>query len=207
MRRHAKEISMPPSPRYTVRLPPALDAQVQARVQAGTPFAVLIREALSAYLADTPPTGAPTSVDTPADTMRTFQEDLAALTARVRILELALTAVPTPRRQDADTPAGTMPIPADRLPTEADKALTGADTAPTPAPRAKRPAAHALPLETLQAIADERTRCEGLSLSAFAQRLYDRGIHRSRSPTGAERPVHPGTFKKWLDHARDQGLL
>jgi len=41
---------MPPSPRYTVRLPPALDALVQARVQAGTPFAVLIREALSAYL-------------------------------------------------------------------------------------------------------------------------------------------------------------
>jgi hypothetical protein len=38
---------MPPSPRYTVRLPHALDAQVQARVQAGTPVAVLIREALS----------------------------------------------------------------------------------------------------------------------------------------------------------------
>jgi hypothetical protein len=51
---------MPPSPRYTVRLPQALDAQVQARVQAGTPFAVLIRDALSAYLADTPPT-APTA--------------------------------------------------------------------------------------------------------------------------------------------------
>jgi hypothetical protein len=44
---------MPPSPRSTVRLPHALDARVQARVQAGTPFAVLIREALSAYLADT----------------------------------------------------------------------------------------------------------------------------------------------------------
>jgi Arc/MetJ-type ribon-helix-helix transcriptional regulator len=51
---------MPPSPRYTVRLPPPLDAQVQARVRAGTPFAVLIREALSAYLADTPPTEVPT---------------------------------------------------------------------------------------------------------------------------------------------------
>ena len=44
---------MPPSPRSTVRLPHALDARFQARVQAGMPFAVLMREALSAYLADT----------------------------------------------------------------------------------------------------------------------------------------------------------
>jgi hypothetical protein len=44
---------MPPSPRYTVRLPHALDARVQARVRTGTPFAVLTREALSAYPADT----------------------------------------------------------------------------------------------------------------------------------------------------------
>jgi hypothetical protein len=46
-----------PSPRYTVRLPHARDALVQARVRAGTPFAALIREALAAYLTDTPPTG------------------------------------------------------------------------------------------------------------------------------------------------------
>ena len=44
---------MPPSPHSTVRLSHALDTRVQARVQAGTPCAVLIREALSAYLADT----------------------------------------------------------------------------------------------------------------------------------------------------------
>jgi hypothetical protein len=50
-----------PSTRYTVRLPAALDAAVQAHLRAtGLPFAVLIREALSAYLADTPPTGADT---------------------------------------------------------------------------------------------------------------------------------------------------
>jgi hypothetical protein len=54
---------MPPSPRSTVRLSHALDALVQARVQAGTPFAVLIREALSAYLADT---RRPRSVPSPA---------------------------------------------------------------------------------------------------------------------------------------------
>ena len=40
-----------PSTRYTVRLPPALDAAVQEHIRAaGTPFAVLIRDALSAYL-------------------------------------------------------------------------------------------------------------------------------------------------------------
>ena len=44
---------MPPSPRSSVRLSHALEARVQAQGQAGTPFTVLIREALSAYLADT----------------------------------------------------------------------------------------------------------------------------------------------------------
>jgi hypothetical protein len=47
-----------PSTCYTVRLPPALDAAVQKRILTmRTPFAVLVREALAAYLADTSPTG------------------------------------------------------------------------------------------------------------------------------------------------------
>ena len=90
---------MPPSPRYTVRLPHALDALVQARVRAGTPVAVLIREALSAYLADTA---------TPADhatTVQALQEQLAALTQRVAALEQA----PPRRRQRADTPLARIP--------------------------------------------------------------------------------------------------
>ena len=101
---------MPPSPRYTVRLPHALDALVQARVRAGTPFAVLIREALSAYLADTPPTMMLTTVDSPptgtptraaptgadsADRLQHLAEQLDALTTRVEILEQALTQAPT----------------------------------------------------------------------------------------------------------------
>jgi hypothetical protein len=40
----------------------------------------------------------PTSADS-ADTLREIQSQLAALAARVEVLELALTAVPTPRRQ------------------------------------------------------------------------------------------------------------
>ena len=133
---------MPPSPRYTVRLPHALDAQVQARVQAGTPFAVLIREALLAYLADTPPTAALTAADS-ADSLRHVQAQLAALTARVAALEQAPTVpgrTPTPRRHHADRSADRAPTPAD---TRADSALTGADGgadspptgADTPAPR------------------------------------------------------------------------
>jgi hypothetical protein len=118
---------MPPSPRYTVRLPHTLDALVQARVRAGMPFAVLIREALSAYFADTTPTTAPTRAPTAADSadiVRTLQEQLAALTTRVELLEQA----PPRRRQPADTRADrradrradTTGVPADRPPTAAD---------------------------------------------------------------------------------------
>jgi hypothetical protein len=77
----------------------------------------------------------------------------------------------------------------------------------TPAPKAKRPAKHALPHETLQAIADERTHCEGLSLREFAQRLHERGIYSSRAKDGSPVPANPGNLKKWLNQARDVGVL
>ena len=133
---------MPPSPRYTVRLPHALDAQVQARVSAGTPFALLIREALAAYLADTPPTATPTPAPTAADsadTVRTLHEQLAALTTRVEILE----QMPTRRRQDADSRADTPAIPADTHadvpPTAADSRADAPDFLPWPAQRKLTP--------------------------------------------------------------------
>ena len=103
-----------PSPRYTVRLPQALDALVQARVQAGTPFAVLIREALSAYLADTAPTPpVPTGADR-ADSVQALGDQLAILRTRVEALEQVLTLC----RHRADTSADTQPTGADtaRLP-------------------------------------------------------------------------------------------
>jgi hypothetical protein len=107
---------MLPSTRYTVRLPPALDALVQERIRtSGTPFAVLIRKALSAYLADIPPTGTPTPAPTAADsadTLRAFHAQLAALTTRVETLEQAQPSLPTETLTDrqqltpADTPQG-----------------------------------------------------------------------------------------------------
>ena len=108
---------MPPASRYTVRLPAPLDALVQARVRAGTPFAVLIREALSAYLADTPPTSALTTAADSAHTLQDLSEQLAILRIRVDALEQVLTR----HRQSADGGA--------------DRVLTSADTAGTRPPR------------------------------------------------------------------------
>jgi|SRR6516165_4917171 hypothetical protein len=80
-----------PSTRYTVRLPPALDAAVQEHIRtSGTPFAVLMREALSAYLADRAPTGLLTPADS-ADTIRELQAQQVELTTRVKVIEEMLT--------------------------------------------------------------------------------------------------------------------
>src|ERR1043166_645049 len=77
----------------------------------------------------------------------------------------------------------------------------------TPAPKAKRPAKHALPHETLQAIADERTHCEGLSLREFAQRLFDKGIYQAKAKDGSRVPANPGNVTKWLEQAQEAGML
>jgi recombinase len=152
-----------PSPRYTVRLPQTLDALVQARVQAGTPFAVLIREALSAYLADTPPTGTPPTAADRADSVQALGEQLAILRTRVEALEQVLTR----RRQRADT-----------------RADRGADTPPTGQHQAQRspqerphvpgydPEAAAHRIATL--------RTEGLSLAQIAERLNQDGVPTRR---------------------------
>ena len=127
---------MPPSPRYTVRLPPALDALVQERIRAsGTPFALLVREALSAYLADTPPTGTPPGADRSADTIHALQAQLVRLTTRVEAIEHMLTRLRRLADRSADSLADRLAAYADTPPTPADSGadmpLTSADT-PTP---------------------------------------------------------------------------
>jgi hypothetical protein len=79
--------------------------------------------------------------------------------------------------------------------------------AATPRQHRIPPPRHGLPRETLQAIADERTLCEGLSLREFAQRLHARGIYSARAKDGSPVPANPGNVKKWLDQARGAGLL
>ena len=84
-----------PSPKYTVRLPETLHAIVQEHMlSTRTPFAVLIREALSAYLAHPAPTPGAPLVPTPADTLRELQVQVAAVTTRVDILEQRQPPVP-----------------------------------------------------------------------------------------------------------------
>jgi hypothetical protein len=88
-----------PSQKFTLRLPPALATAVQTHLDAtGLLFADLARAALSAYLADTQPTGADSAADTLADRLTTLERALEALTRRKEAIEQG----PTPRRQSAD---------------------------------------------------------------------------------------------------------
>lgn len=62
--------------------------------------------------------------------------------------------------------------------------------------------------EKLQQIAETAAQHDKLSYAELSKLLFDRGIHHSTdSTTGAAKPVNPGTLKKWLDRAREQGLL
>jgi hypothetical protein len=61
--------------------------------------------------------------------------------------------------------------------------------------------------ETLQAIADERTLCEGLSIREFSQRLFDKGIYRAKAKDGRAVPVDHSRLRRWLDQTREAGLL
>ena len=113
---------MPPSPRYTVRLPPALHTLVSDAVRQGQQVSDIIREALEAYfgvrqpprpttqseLSDT----AVSSSDTPSDTLTDILADtltrLAALEQRFATLEAAQPSVrrrPTQRASSSDTSA------------------------------------------------------------------------------------------------------
>jgi transposase-like protein len=80
---------------------------------------------------------------------------------------------------------------------------------PTPPPRPATPARpHGLSSETLQAIADTAAQYDKLSRAELAQLLFDRNIYRARDrQTGDEKPVNRGTLQKWLDQAREAGLL
>jgi hypothetical protein len=109
-------------------------------------------------------------------------------------------SAPQPPTQPA-IPLALEPAPKTAEPVDVPQALE------TPAPKAKRPASHALPPETLQAIAEERIHCEGLSLRQFAERLHAKGIYSATAKDGSRVPANPGNVKKWLDEARAAGVL
>jgi len=59
----------------------------------------------------------------------------------------------------------------------------------------------------IRAIADARAHYDKLTLTEFAQLLFDRGIYRTQAKDGTEIPVHRGTLQRWLDRARQAGCL
>ena len=129
--------------------------------------------------------------------IRLIEVGLQTLTqARQPAIPLALepapkTAQPVPVPQASETPSATAePIGAQTLLVET-------------------PVHHGRPgisRETLQAIADERTLCEGLSIREFSQRLFDKHIYRAKAKNGQEVPVDHSRLRRLLDRAREAGL-
>jgi hypothetical protein len=132
--------------------------------------------------------------------VRSLREDLRQLPQRTP-QERRRGAPTAPHDTPYDTPHAAPPVP-QGSPQEVRHAAAAPQVNPaTPT----RP--HGLPPQTLQAIADERTRCEGLSLRDFAQRLHDKGIYSATAKDGTRGPANPGNVQRWLDQARRAGLL
>ena len=201
---------MPTEYRLTIRLTSELYTQLAACGSQGQPLSALVRQALIEYV--TRQTGQPRSTEETALTLASLAARLDGLQDQVETLATRLESLTANTRQTPAAMADTMrqtsaavadtiqqPV-ADMADTERQTLAAVADTTPRPRPRGHRPG---LPRTTLEAIAEERTHCEGLSLRAFARRLYDKGIYRARN----DKPVDAGTLARWLTQARAQGLL
>ena len=201
---------MPTEYRLTIRLTSELYTQLAACGSQGQPLSALVRQALIEYV--TRQTGQPRSTEETALTLASLAARLDGLQDQVETLATRLESLTANTRQTPAAMADTMrqtsaavadtiqqPV-ADMADTERQTLAAVADTTPRPRPRGHRPG---LPRTTLEAIAEERTHCEGLSLRAFATRLYDKGIYRAKN----DKPVDAGTLARWLTQARAQGLL
>ena len=126
-------------------------------------------------------------------------------------LEPAPKAMLRPTEPQADASQETQPS----LPLCTDTPQAAISLVVEPAPMAeplvaKTPAHHGRPgisRETLQAIADERTLCEGLSLRELAQRLHDKGIYSATAKDGRIVPVDHSRLSRWLKQAKEEELL
>jgi hypothetical protein len=85
-----------------------------------------------------------------------------------------------------------------------DAVKVGIPTLNQEVPVVQEPVHEPAPNALLQAIAEERTHCEGLSIKAFAERLYAKGIYRSKGASGV---ASVSLVHKWLHQAHDAGLL
>jgi len=194
-----------PSPRYTVCLPRDLDTRVQERIRTtGMPFAVLIREALSAYLADTAPTGTPTPADSSADTVRHLQDQLTAVTTRLEGIESTLVWVRQLADRFADTPADTTSTAADRALTPADRSSASPAVALSARQQGRK---DAVSRELLEAVAAMRRQYPHAPLRALSDSLYEHGIYRSRTKSGRRGRASHSLVARWLQKATEAGLL
>jgi hypothetical protein len=198
--------------RITFRLTPQLEPLVAERVRQGIHLSDIVRQALEMYFG-LRPTPCPTSRTELSDSISQVSDDLSDkvsdtaaklsdVMSDVSDMQARLVVLETLLAEHARSVGQSQ--------TERPTCPTEPATAETPAedlPKRKLPRPHGLPLETLQAIADERTQCEGLTLREFAQRLFDQGIYASTAKDGIRAPVNPGTLKGWLDRARQEGLL
>jgi len=223
---------MPTEYRLTIRLTSELYTQLAACGSQGQPLSALVRQALIEYVTrqtgqprsteETALTLASLAarLDGLQDQVETLATRLESLTANTRQTPAAMAdtlwqtsadvadtiqqpvadMADTERQTPADTADTTRQTLADVADTMRQTLADVADTTPRPRPRGHRPG---LPRTTLEAIAEERTHCEGLSIRAFAMRLYDKGIYRAKN----DKPVDAGTLARWLTQARAQGLL
>ena len=190
---------MPTEYRLTIRLTSELYTQLAACGSQGQPLSALVRQALLEYVARQ--TGQPHSAEETALTLASLAARLDGLQDQVETLATRLESLTANTRQTPAAMADTMwQTSADVADTMRQTLADVADTTPRPRPRGHRPG---LPRTTLEAIAEERTHCEGLSIRAFAMRLYDKGIYRAKN----DKPVDAGTLARWLTQARAQGLL
>jgi hypothetical protein len=129
-----------------------------------------------------------------------LREDLRQTPQRRRIV------TPPEARHAADTPQGdAVPLPQDAAPMPHHDTLTPPDTPQAPAP--DEGALGLLP-PYLLAIAAVAAEDDTRTLGQLAQLLYDRGLYRARDrKTGEEKPVNRGTLARWLQQARQAGVL
>jgi hypothetical protein len=172
-----------------------LDAVTPQDMPQGTPQELVQASALLALLERLT-----TAITDLHEEVRSLREDLRQLPQRTP-QERRRGAPTAPQATPQDTPHTAAAVP-QGPPQEVRHAAAAPQVSPaTPT----RP--HGLPPQTLQAIADERTRCEGLSLRDFAQRLHEKGIYSATAKDGTRRPANPGNVQKWLEQARRAGLL
>jgi hypothetical protein len=110
---------------------------------------------------------------------------------------------------DEDEPPAPQPTTQPAIPLALEPAPKTAQPVPVPH-AAEAPVPHGRPgisRETLQAIAEEYTRCKDLSRTAFVLHLFEKDIYRAKAKDGSPVPMDHSRLRRLLERARDEGML